>query len=195
MGDFKKFLKENEDTLQQIYDILGDLSDEELNEFGEVLYNEFLDSDEEFDEEDFYDIDDVKDMVKELSPESYDDILDLLEVEEFEGAGASFDGYEETDGKEYRSSDVYEGDDSESVDERVARIMKNKDRNKKKRKFQKKTVSQLRRGKSQRKVQARKDKPKKKKYFRKNKVKIKAYKASRSKAIKSGKHHVKIRRK
>jgi len=192
MGKFKEYLqlylKENEDIFQQILDILDELSEEDLDDFGQVLIDEFLEEDpkgedeEESDDEDYFDVDDIKEMLAEIPQEYYDVILDLLSPEEFEGDD---DSYEETDGNEFETEDLGEA---------VSRRMKVKTMNKKKRKFQTKTKAQLRRGKAQRKVQARKDKPKKKRYYRANKMKLKAHKKSYTAAIKKGKHNVKLRR-
>ncbi len=250
MGKFKKYLKENEDLLQQIYDILDELSDEELDDFGLMLADEFLDVDED-DIEDTFDMEDIKGIIDELSSDMYEDILELLSTEEVEDPTSDLGDwdYEETSGNEYKNRiEVYEttievldesgkgdskeyqeflkkaiakfggtgvdfdsvpedkrdelGDyidknwvsDDEELDEKVARIMKKKNMNRKKRLFQKKNKSQLRRGKNARKIQARKDKPKRKRNFRKNKKKIQGYRKTRAKAIKKGTHKVRLRR-
>ena len=172
MGKFKQYLNEN-DTLMSIFDILDELSEEEIDDFGSTLYYEFFEDDECLDiiEQEEFNIEDVKEMINGLDSDLYNDILDLLDEDEF---------------------DVE--DDSE-VDEGVSRKMLAKNKNKKKRKFQKLSVSQLRKGKAKRKIKARKDKPKKKRYFRANKKKIQSYQKSRASAIKSGTHKVKVRRK
>lgn len=173
MGSFKTYLQENEDKLQQICDILDGLSEEEIDELGYVLYSEFFDADEEFEEEDEFEIDDVKDMVQALGAEFYDDILDLLEPEDL---------------------DLDDTEDLENVEEGVGRRMLTKNFNRKKRKFMATSKAQLRRTKVKRKQDARKTKAARKRYYRANKVKIAAYQKSRAAAIKKGKHKVKVRR-
>lgn len=49
MGSFKQFLVENEEFLEQINAILDEMDEEEIDEFGEYLYNEFFE-DEPVDE-------------------------------------------------------------------------------------------------------------------------------------------------
>jgi hypothetical protein len=263
MGTFKIYLQENEDKLQQIYDMLDELSDEELDDFGSYLYYEFFEDEDEDDEntsdeeldpeeeefdpdEDIFDIDTIKDMIMELGPEMYSDILDLLSPDEFDSDDD--DNYQETDGSEYQKNvnvyetrlEIYEekGDkeayqeflkkaiekfggkgidfnsvpkdkrdelgeyidknwesDEEEMKEAVSKKLKVKNRNKKKRKFQKLSKSQLRKGKAKRKMKLRKTKAKRKRYLRKNKKKLQLYRKSRNAAIKQGKHFAKVRRK
>lgn len=167
MGSFKKFLMEEDETLQQIYAILEELSEEEIDEFGFVLYYEFFD-DEDTDEDDydFFELDDIKEMINSLGPEFYDEILYLLE----------------------------EDDEDDDLEEGVSRAMKAKNMNRKKRKFMVKSKAIMKRTKVKRKQLARKDKAKRKRYYRANKKKLASYQRSRAKAIKKGKHFSKLRR-
>ena len=172
MGSFKDFLNENESLLQDIYAVLDELGLDEIAEFGEFLYNEFFDgdwdySDEESEDADFC-IDEVKEMIAELGPDMYSDILDLLQPDEL--------------------------DLDDDLDEAVSRRMKTSDMNKNKRKYMNLSKSKYRQGKAERKKAARKNKAAAKRYYRANKKKIQAYQKSRSAAIKSGKHKVKVRK-
>jgi len=184
MGAFKKFLKESDDLLQQINDMLDELSDEEVSEFGEYLFDEFLEMDEESDE--YFEIEDVKDMIAELGDEFYQEILDMLSPEDF------------GDDEETDDAEIYHDVDPEEQDaelgEGVSRIMKKGNMNRKKRKFMSNTKADMRKTKALRKKEARKTRAKRKRNYRANKVKIKAYQKSRSTAIKKGKHIVKRRR-
>jgi len=189
MGAFKKFLKENEDVLQQIFDMLDELSDEEIDEFGYFLYSEFFDNvppetseDEEQEEE--FDAEDVKEMIDALGPDMYEAILDLLLPEDIETDTSTIDA------EEYHDVDP----DEQEVQEGVSRKMKTKNINRKKRKFMTKTKADLRRTKAQRKKEARQNMASRKRYYRANKMKIKSYQKSRAAFIKKGKHKVKLRR-
>ncbi len=191
MGNFKKFLLEEEDTvdldtlsseelLQLINDELADMSEDEIYAFAYVLYYEFFDS-EETSEDDYNDftIEDVNAMVGALGAEYYIDILDLLLPDETE------------DGFDWDSIEL-DGDDE--TNEAVARIMKRKNFNRKKRKFFKKTKSELRRGLSARRKANRLNRSKRKRFYRVNKVRIASYQKSRATAIKKGRHIKKVRR-
>ena len=164
MGSFRNYLFENEDVKQQITDIINTLSEDELDEFGYVLFYEFFDN-EETDEDNYesFDLDDVVEMLDALDNNVLDDVLDLL-------------------------SDDFEMDESVTV------RMKTKSFNKKKKKYMATSKAQLRRTKAARKKKARLTKGKKKRYYKANKAKISKYQKSRSKAIKSGKHVAKVRR-
>lgn len=174
MGQFKQYLQENEEALAQITSILDELTEDELDILGYVIYNEFFDDndEDESDEEEEFSKEDILAMVKELGPDMYEEILDMMEEE------------------------VEDNDDIETeIEEGVSRIMRTKNMNKKKRKFMSNSKADLRRTKTKRKQKARKDKAKRKRYYRANKKKIAAYQKSRAAAIKKGKHKVKVRRK
>lgn len=189
MGKFKQFLNEqmddvedtevvdldtlsSEELLQIINDELALMDEDEISEFGYVLYNEFFD-DEETEEDDYEDfsIEDVQAMIAELGAEFYIDVADLLLPEE----------------------DDEESEDDD-VNEVVGRIMKRKKMNRKKRKFFKKTKADLRKGLSARRKANRLNKAKRKKYFRINKKRIQSYQKSRATAIKKGRHIKKVRK-
>ena len=189
MGSFKKFLSEAEDYLAMINSILDQLDDEELDEFGYVLYTDFFDTEEEEEspaednaegetgEEDEADEPftraDVDEMIQILGVEMYSSILELLDEE---------------DGEDWA------GEEEDDLEEGVTRRMVAKNMNRKKRKFMKNSKAMMRRTKAVRKRLARKTKAKRRRYYRANKVKIAAYQKSRSAAIKKGKHKVKLRR-
>jgi Mg2+ and Co2+ transporter CorA len=211
MGSFKQYLAENEELLAKITAELDELSDEELGEFGEVLYYEFFD-DEESDEDnyDFFDKEDILAMIKELGADMYSAVYDMLEEIEDEeedleeklkpmkGDNPCWEGYvmvgtKLKDGKEVPNC-VPEEDVTEEMLEAVSRIMKGTNKNRKKRKFMKNSKADLRKTKTKRKQDARKSRAKRKRYYRANKAKISAYQKSRAAAIKKGTHKVKKRR-
>lgn len=183
MGSFKNFLNEQEDEnlFKEIHDIVATLGEDELNEFGYYLYSEFFDEEEgeeeETPEDDEFTIDDVMEMIAELGPEFYGEILDMLDFEE--------DDIESHHGGEDIDNDIQEG---------VSRIMRQKNFNRKKRKFMSNTKADMRRTKAKRKMAARQNRAKRKRYYRANKKKISAYQKSRNTAISKGKHKVKLRR-
>lgn len=165
--DYLNSIKEN-DLLQQIKDVLIELSEEEMDEFGWYLYSEFFDCDEDCDEDEFT-IDDIMSMLSEIDEDIYEDILDMLEVDEF--------------------------DDSDEMSEAISRRMNISNMNRKKRKFMSISKTKLRQQQAARKRANRSNRVARKRYYRANKQKIAAYQKSRAAAIKTGKHKVKIRRK
>lgn len=161
-----------EEVLQEIVDIMDTMDEDEIDEFGVVLYETFFEDDPETeldDAPDFFEASDVDEMIQELGPEVYEDVLDLLE-------------------------EIEDDSEPEEANEAVSRRLSSKDRNRKKRKFMAKSKADLRKTKAKRKQNARKNRQSRKKYYRKNKQKIKAYQKSRRDAIKKGKHKVKKRR-
>jgi hypothetical protein len=191
MGQFKNFLKEEEDeyltdaeVLQLINDELADMDEDEIFAFAEVLYYEFFD-DEENPDDNYHDFDinDVNAMIAALGPEFYADILDML-LPEDEKSDFEWDEIELGDEEE-------EGDDT---NEAVSRVMKRRNFNRKKRKFFTKTKAQLRKGVAQRRKLNRKNRAKKKRFYRANKKRLQQYKKSRSAAMKKGRHIKKVRR-
>lgn len=178
MGKFKDFLKEDEDTLQSIYELLDEMSDEEIDDFGYFLNQEFFDDDtdengEVIDDDEEYDIDDVKEMIEDLGGEFYDEILDMLSPIDIDFGGSE---YEETE-----------------MEERVSRRLKISNMNKRSRKYMGLSKSQFRQKSMERKKKARMTRAKRKRYYNVNKKKMSAYQKSRSSAIKKGKHIVKRR--
>lgn len=161
-------------TLDDVLAEIDTLDDDEIDELGYVLYTEFIDGGQpqvdSGDSDHVYSHEDVVDMVKILCKEYH------------------FIGYLMTM--------IVDGviEETETITEAPSRMMKNRDMNKKKRKFMSKTKSQMRRDLSTRKRAARTNKSKNKRYYKANKVKISAYQKSRNSAIKKGKHKVKIRK-
>lgn len=243
-----QFIKESEENLEKIMNIIQDMDEEELDEFGAALYYEFFD-DEESEEDDYdsFGLEDVESMIKELGSNFYEDVLDLLdEVEDDEEldesskmsdikqdkktgeyfvkntnitfwAPNSYGGTIGKDGKKYWSIKVDNeevhtikgGDNSQEnvfdyvldlangkikLNEAVSRIMKQKNMNRKKRKFMSLSKAKLRQSAAARKKKNRMTKAARKRYYRANKQKIAAYQKSRRSAIKKGKHKVKLRR-
>jgi vacuolar-type H+-ATPase subunit I/STV1 len=179
MGSFKKYLSENEDLLSQINHELAELNADELDTLGYIIYNELFDMDDEdeSDEVEDFKLEDIQAMIAELGPEFYQDILDMLEEIE--------------DDSEEEEEDDSEEDD---LEEGVSRTMKQKNFNRKKRKFMSNSKADMRKSKAKRKQDARASKSKRKRYYRANKAKIASYQKTRSDAIKKGKHKVKKRR-
>jgi len=171
MLEFKKFVEVTEQKERLIAEILAQLSEDEIDEFGEVLYTEFFSSDSESEESEdyFFGLEDVQQMVSSLGAGMLDDILDLLDEDD----------------------ELPE----EDLDESFSRVMKKSRMNRKTRKFMTKSKAELRKTKAQRKRSNRENKAKRKRTYRANKTKIKAYQKSRSAAIKKGTHKVKLRRK
>lgn len=169
---FKNFMLES--TKDNISAILSDMSPEEINEFGEWLYDEYLgysedntESEEDDTAEDIT-IDEINELLADLDDDDLAYILTMLEDEEFS---------------------------EEELDEGVSRTLKAKNRNRTARKKFQKSKSDLRKDKTKRKKANRMNKASRKRYYRANKSKIKSYAKSRRKAISAGKHKVKIRRK
>jgi len=171
MSRFKDFLMNEEDDLTKINAILDELDDEEINDFGSYIYDEFFgEDDEDFDDlGDEFAIEDIQNMIAELGKEMWPEILDLLD-----------------DDLETDEDDIEEG---------VSRRMKVSKMNRKKRKFMKKSHATLRKSKAKRKRKNRATKASRKRNYRANKKKIAQYQKSRQVAIKKGKHKVKLRRK
>lgn len=194
---FYDFLNEraetNKELESEIFTLLDDLSDEEIDALGFYLDDEFFAgsdseddtdlSDEDEDFKDWYELSDVKEMITaliELDSDLADVVKDIINGDD--------DELELDDLVDGRSSD------DEELDEGVSRRIKTKNLNRKKRKFVSKSVAQLRREKQERRKKTRQNKQKTKRYYRANKAKIKSYQKSRNDAIEKGKHNVKMRR-
>lgn len=189
MGNFRQFLVENEEALVKIQEIVNSMESDDVDQFGYYLYNEFFDTDQDGDaEEMFFGHDDVMEMIQDLGPEMYEDILDLLS----EVSDEEFEEFETEDG--VIPDEKVSVPDFSGVSEGVSRIMLGNNRNHKKRKFMAKSRTKMRQTAAIRKRLARQNRNKVKRYYRANKAKIKAYQKSRRGAIKSGKHIVKMRR-
>lgn len=169
MGEFKKFLSENEEKYNAILSILDELEEGELDELGVILYTQFFDYDDDTDLS-YFTKDDLIEMIKSLGSDMYDEILEFVEEET---------GLEEP----------------EEMDESVSRIMKKSNMNRKKRKFMGKSFAELRKTAASRKKANRENRASRKRNYRANVQKIKSYAKSRSGAIKKGLHNVKLRRK
>lgn len=163
---FKEYLKETEEKLEEIVSILEGMEFEEINEFGQYIYTEFLDDLPE-DNNDAFEIEDITAMVSALGEEFYTEILNMLELS---------------------------AQEPDETNEGVSRILKNTNKNKKARKFVANSKADLRKTAAVRKRGNRENKSKNKRYFRANKNKIASYQKSRSAAIKKGTHKVKKRR-
>ena len=169
---FIKYLKEQnyEILYKSILTKLEDLSPEELDYLGYVLYDQFLDlsEDEDFEEEFTYeDALEIINVIYKDSPEALEFIDELLD---------------------------FEDDCEDDLEEGASRRMKTTAFNKKKRKFMGNSKADLRKTKTDRKRSNRANKQKRKRYYKANKQKISKYQKSRANAIKKGKHTVKKRR-
>ena len=173
----------------EIKNILDDLSEDEVDEFGAFLSVEFFETSEDEIDELFFDVDNVIEMIKELGSEAesedekeeiYSFILDLLLPEDFENSKYL----------DYDNELEYEEDMSEGV----SRVMKAKNLNRKKRKFFQKTAATLRKERAKRVKKNRENRASRRAYTRVNKAKLKAYQKSRATFMKKGKHFKKIRR-
>lgn len=130
------------EKLVAIYDIIGTMNDDEIDEFGYWLYTEFFDDDPKY----IFCISDVRRMVVALGAEYYDEILDFLDPDErviklrnFTDDGVYYDEHPE-DYEEYQDHRAYAGfDESEESDdemnERRSRIRKRSSANHKKNKI------------------------------------------------------------
>ena len=168
----------------EIENILNNLSEDEIDEFGAFLSVEFFDITEDEIEDEYFDKKVVLNMIKELGEESYGFILDLLLPEDFESSADYVDdgNYEE------------ETEEDLGLEEGVSRVMKAKNRNLKKRKFFQKSAATLRKERATRMKKNRINRAARKGYQRVNKAKIASYQKSRAKFMKKGKHFAKIRR-
>lgn len=132
------------EKLVAIYDIIGTMNDDEIDEFGYWLYTEFFDDDPKY----IFCISDVRRMVVALGAEYYDEILDFLDPEErviklrnFTNDGVFYDSpnydYDEyRDHREYAGFDESEeSDDPDELNERRSRIRKRSSANHKKNKI------------------------------------------------------------
>ena len=173
----------------EIKNILDDLSEDEVDEFGAFLSVEFFETSEDDIDELFFDVDNVIEMITELGSEAesedekeeiYSFILDLLLPEDFENSKYL----------DYDNEPEYEEDMSEGV----SRVMKAKNLNRKKRKFFQKSAATLRKERVKRVKKNRENRASRRAYTRVNKAKLKAYQKSRATFMKKGKHFKKIRR-
>ncbi len=181
----EEFEMNSDDLLTEIENILGQLSEDELDEFGAFLSVEFFETPEDDIEDVYFDVDSVIEMVKELGEEyqdAYSMILDLLLPEDFESS------------KDLDDSEEYEEVEMDDIAEGVSRVMRAKNLNRKQRKFYQKSAATLRKERAVRMKKNRMNKADKRSYTRVNKAKLKSYQKSRAKFIKKGKHFVKVRR-
>jgi len=192
MGKFKTFLNEQETegvvTLTDIKALLAELTEDEIDELGAYLFTEFFDSEEDSIEDFYFSTADVISMIEDLGEEMYEDIYDMLSIPEH--------GEEDEDVVDFdthHAADEIDNDDQ--TNEGVSRVVQTKNINRKKRKFMKKSLTQLRKEAPARRIEMRKTFAKRKRYMRANATKLAAYKKMRGNLIKSGKHHVKLRKK
>lgn len=164
----------------EIKNILEQMSDDEIDEFGAFLAVEFFDVGLDEVDDTYYDYDNVIELINELGEESYGFILDLILPEDFpDGTDAEYNEFDDLDG----------------LDEAVSRRMGIKKLNKKKRKFFTKSAATLRKERSGRLKKNRLNRATNRSYKRVNKEKIKAYQKSRATFMSKGRHFTKIRRK
>lgn len=189
---FREYLRESEyddlspERRQELDELFLELTDEEIDHLGQILFSYFSDEDEDEDEEEYpeaeFDVDDLNALINAIGSDSYAAIDTILNSE----AETLEDIFDEIDS-------IIEVDLTESILEAIAKRMKVRNMNRA-RKFMAVTRAKLRAGKAARRVLLRKTKHKRRAKYRKNKRRIKAYQKSRATAIKSGKHIVKRRR-
>ena len=178
------------DIVQMHYNIiqeLNELTEEEISDFGAVLFTEFFGEDGDEGYKDIFDniseydftYNQVMTLIENLGVENYDIVLDLLEEIEEDDTSDVYDNYELKD----------------DLDEAFSNRMKSSNYNKNKRKFMIRSASEIRRNKIKARQNYRKNKISIKQYRSKNKAKIRAYQKSRRNAIRKGTHKVKLRRK
>jgi hypothetical protein len=172
MIKFSDFLLESTDIIELIKDKMKTMSADEIDEFGEYLYDDYF----EYDEIEDYEQENTEDIEEE--PIDVDEVLYILSF---------FSRYE----LKY-VLDMLEDDDF--IDEAVSVRMKASNVNKNKKKFMKKSSSQMRKEQAQRKASNKKNKQKRKQYYKKNKSKIQRYQADYNKKVKSGQHKKKVRK-
>lgn len=155
--------------------VSNELTYEEVDEFGDWLYNEYFEDNDS--DTDIFEITDIQQMLNDIVQSDdaiciLDDILGSLTLDEF-------------------------NDDSinEALLESVLPYMKASNRNLKKRKFMANSKMYMLRTKQKRKRENLLSKPKRRREYLINKTKIKKYQASRNTAIKKHLHIVKLRKK
>lgn len=195
MKTFKDFLRENEEDvqdeltpeeLQEIQELLDDMSDEEVDLTGVILYAYFDDPEdsEEEDPEDEENLDaeftreDVLALVQSIGKYAYA-LLVAIQDANIQDEDELFDFLDDYDFSVL----------SETVAKRM--LAKNFLRA---RVYQKITRAKLRATVASRKRLNRLNRNKKRRYYRLNKRKLKMYKKSRAKAVQTGRHRVKLRR-
>lgn len=225
MGIFKKFLKENEEALAEINTALNDMDADEIDLLGHVLYTSFFSDEEESEnDDDFFSIDDVIEMIDQLGADFYEDILDLVSIADEDEDEDPVAHQQSPDLTEAKVGDTvkYDGElykvtkrngeiltivsvknknltktvgiTHPKLEEGVTRRMIVKNMNRKKRKFMAKTKADMRRTVAQRKKENRLNRAGRKRYYRANKQKIASYQATRKVAMSKGKHIKKLRK-
>jgi hypothetical protein len=173
MIKFSEFLLNEKDFLQDIEVELNSMSQKEINQFGEYLYDEYFDygiEDESESEEDYEDMSDYEMIDKEEIME----LLSSMSPEELEEISSDL---------QFDPDEIFEG---------VS--MRQTKRNQNRRKFMKKSAAQMRKEKQARIKYNRKNKQKRKSYYKKNKNKIKSYQKSYNDNVKTGRHKKKVRK-
>lgn len=174
MIKFSDFLSENT-LLDTIKKEVSNFSEDELEEFGEYLYDTYFSYEDE--------LEDYEDDYSEQESQ-YEDAVSIDEINELLDMMSSEDlGLVATD---IEFEDV--------VDEAVSRRMDSKSYNRK-RKFMKKSSAQMRKEKAYRMAYNRKNKLKAKRYYKQNKGKIKSYQKDYKAKVKAGRHRKKLRKK
>lgn len=151
-------------------DILDTEDGVEFSALEELIYYCLLLLEEGYNSEDIFDLLDFEESDLHLSDEEVNYIFDEM----------------------YLVLDILDQEGFE-LEEAAGRFT-SKNYNRKKRKFMKKSVQTLNREKTKRKITNRQNKTKRKQYYRANKAKIKRYNQAYRKAVKSGSHKVKIRK-
>lgn len=172
-------------SVQPILSALQGLTEDEIDELGAMIWDEFF-SDDEQESPEFFSEDDIIAMLSELQEQLSDEPEELAEV---------ISTIEEM--IEELSADEDDEDDEEHDDEfneGVTRRFGATSYNKNKRKYMGMSRSEYRQTRAARKRKARQTRADRKRYYRANRKKIAAYAKSRREAISAGKHKPKIRR-
>lgn len=173
---FSTYLLESEDFLEKIKVELNSMSADEVDEFGNYIFDFYIGGFEDDETE------------EEIEPSEPSETYELITVEEIVEIIKSFpvevlsDVYDDL---------TYDVEDDETIDETVKRhLVTNKNR----RKFMGKDRTDLRREATARRLKNRLNKSERKLYYKKNKANIIAYHREYYRKLKAGKHFKKIRK-
>lgn len=163
-------------------------SPQQIHEYAKILFDLYYDH-EDYDEE--FTFEDIVWIIVELLEDGVDeeDILDDLEIEmtsplSDEEAIEIYDQIE----------DVLYSDEFGDLEERVSPLFKQKNYNKKRRKFMAKSKAVMNRERVKRRQKNRQTKVKRRQKYRANRNRIKLYQKQYRRAVKTGLHRKKLRR-
>lgn len=177
---FSAFLLESDDLLANIKTELATMSPNEVDDFGNYLYDAYLDG---FEDEEIEAVELDNDPSDDETYEMFtvDEIMDILSSFPVEMLSDVYDDLS------YSEDDFEEG-------EIVEMVHKKAHSNKNRRKFMGKDKSDLRRERTVRKLHNRMTKSERRLYYKKNRVNILAYHRDYYRKVKAGKHFKKLRK-